>query len=91
MSALAIENLVVNRTGIPVVRGVNLIAKAGEISVLLGSNGAGKTTLLEGISGSFRPAGALRSMAPISPAALPATAPAPGSAMSNRGARCSAK
>lgn len=51
MSALAIENLVVNRTGIPVVRGVNLIAKAGEISVLLGSNGAGKTTLLEGISG----------------------------------------
>lgn len=51
MSALTIENLVVNRTGIPVVRGVNLIAKAGEISVLLGSNGAGKTTLLEGISG----------------------------------------
>jgi branched-chain amino acid transport system ATP-binding protein len=51
MSALEISQFVVNRSGIPVIRGVDLIARAGEISVLLGSNGAGKTTLLEGISG----------------------------------------
>lgn len=57
MSALAVEKLVVNRSGIPVVRGVDLVAKSGEISVLLGSNGAGKTTLLEGISGIIPAAG----------------------------------
>lgn len=51
MSALDVKGLVVNRAGIPVVRGIDLVARAGEISVLLGSNGAGKTTLLEGISG----------------------------------------
>ncbi len=51
MSALAVEKLVVNRSGAPMVRGVDLIAESGQISVLLGSNGAGKTTLLEGISG----------------------------------------
>lgn len=51
MTSLDIKNLVVNRSGIAVVRGVDLIARSGQISVLLGSNGAGKTTLLEGISG----------------------------------------
>lgn len=51
MSSLAISGLIINRGGIPVVRGVDLIANPGEVSVLLGANGAGKTTLLEGISG----------------------------------------
>jgi branched-chain amino acid transport system ATP-binding protein len=51
MTTLSINGLVVNRSGIPVVRGVDLEAKSGEISVLLGSNGAGKTTLLESLSG----------------------------------------
>ncbi|MBL0373234.1 ABC transporter ATP-binding protein [Rhizobium sp. KVB221] len=51
MTTLSINGLIVNRSGIPVVRGVEIEAKSGEISVLLGSNGAGKTTLLEGISG----------------------------------------
>lgn len=51
MNVLEIQNLVIKRIGIPVVRDVSLIARAGEISVLLGANGAGKTTLLEGISG----------------------------------------
>ena len=51
MTALSINGLVVNRSGIPVVRGVDLSVSSGEISVLLGSNGAGKTTLLESLSG----------------------------------------
>ncbi|MFK0164411.1 ABC transporter ATP-binding protein [Rhizobium sp. NPDC090279] len=51
MTALSIKDLVVNRSGIPVVRGVDLSVSSGEISVLLGSNGAGKTTLLESLSG----------------------------------------
>jgi branched-chain amino acid transport system ATP-binding protein len=51
MTVLSINGLIVNRSGIPVVRGIDLEAKSGEISVLLGSNGAGKTTLLESLSG----------------------------------------
>lgn len=51
MTALSIKDLVVNRSGIPVVRGVDLAVSSGKISVLLGSNGAGKTTLLESLSG----------------------------------------
>lgn len=51
MTVLSVKGLVVNRSGIPVVRGVDLAVSSGEISVLLGSNGAGKTTLLESLSG----------------------------------------
>lgn len=51
MNLFEARRLMVNRMGIPVVRGVDLIARKGEISVLLGANGAGKTTLLEGLSG----------------------------------------
>lgn len=51
MTSLTIKALRVDRSGIPVVRGVDLLARGGEISVLLGSNGAGKTTLLESLSG----------------------------------------
>lgn len=51
MTTLSIKGLVVNRSGIPVVRGVDLAVASGQISVLLGSNGAGKTTLLESLSG----------------------------------------
>lgn len=51
MNVLETQHLVIKRVGIPVVREVSIIARAGEISVLLGANGAGKTTLLEGISG----------------------------------------
>ena len=57
MSALAVNGLIVNRAGIPVVRGVDIVANPGEVSVLLGANGAGKTTLLEGISGVIPVAG----------------------------------
>jgi branched-chain amino acid transport system ATP-binding protein len=52
MSALAIENLSVNRTGLPVVRKASLVVDEGTITVLLGANGAGKTTLMEAIGGS---------------------------------------
>ena len=51
MTTLSIKGLQVDRSGIPVIRGVDLEAKGGEIRVLLGSNGAGKTTFLESLSG----------------------------------------
>ncbi|MCB1444938.1 MAG: ABC transporter ATP-binding protein [Rhizobiaceae bacterium] len=51
MTNLSIKALEVDRSGIPVIRGVDFVAASGEISVLLGSNGAGKTTLLESLSG----------------------------------------
>jgi len=50
-AALSVEELQVNRLGQPVVRGVDLTVKAGEVTVLLGANGVGKSTLLDGISG----------------------------------------
>lgn len=51
MKALEVENLVVNRGGLPVIRGASIKVDQGTITVLLGANGAGKTTLLEGIAG----------------------------------------
>lgn len=51
MTALSIKGLHVDRSGIQIIRGIELEARSGEISVLLGSNGAGKTTLLESLSG----------------------------------------
>jgi branched-chain amino acid transport system ATP-binding protein len=51
MNVLETQELEIKRVGIPGVRDLSIIARAGEISVLLGANGAGKTTLLEGISG----------------------------------------
>jgi branched-chain amino acid transport system ATP-binding protein len=51
VTKLSINDLHVDRGGIPIIRGVDFHAAGGEISVLLGSNGAGKTTLLESLSG----------------------------------------
>ncbi len=48
---LRVDDVTVARAGVPVVRGVTLVAPAGEVTALLGPNGAGKTTLLEAISG----------------------------------------
>jgi branched-chain amino acid transport system ATP-binding protein len=41
--------------GHPVLRGINLVAKPGHITVILGPNGAGKSTLLRAIAGFLRP------------------------------------
>lgn len=57
MSSLRVENLSVNRAGLPVVRNASLIVDEGTITVLLGANGAGKTTLLEGIAGAVASSG----------------------------------
>ncbi len=59
MSALVVENLTVNRNGLPVVREASLVVDEGTITVLLGANGAGKTTLLEGIAGAVSSTGGM--------------------------------
>jgi len=42
-------------SGHPVLRGVNLLARPGQITVVLGPNGAGKSTLLRVIAGFLQP------------------------------------
>ncbi|ENR02056.1 hypothetical protein H721_03218 [Brucella ovis IntaBari-2006-46-332] len=51
MTTFSVKALQVDRASIPVIRGVDVEVRSGEISVLLGSNGAGKTTFLESLSG----------------------------------------
>jgi len=48
---LELRSVTVQREGAKIVRGVDLVAPRGQVTVLLGPNGAGKTTLLEAISG----------------------------------------
>ncbi len=52
-----IEGLDAGYGGVPVVRGLNLQVRSGEVVALLGPNGAGKTTTLLTISGLLRPLG----------------------------------
>lgn len=56
---LKIENLSFrySRHGAPVLRGVNMELRAGEIGIVLGKNGSGKTTLFKNILGICRPTG----------------------------------
>ena len=48
---LQADGLVAGHDGVPVVHGVDLAVRAGEVVVLLGANGAGKSTTLLTISG----------------------------------------
>jgi iron complex transport system ATP-binding protein len=49
MSELVVRELNVDLDGKPVLRDIDLIARAGEVIGLIGPNGAGKTTLLKAI------------------------------------------
>jgi len=53
--ALVLKELSAGYRGVPVVRGLNLAVRPGEVVALLGPNGAGKTTTLETIAGLNRP------------------------------------
>ena len=52
---LRVDNIYVNISKIPVLRGVNLYVGKGELVALLGRNGAGKTTTLRSIMGILKP------------------------------------
>ena len=51
MTVLHISGLDAGYNGVPVVRGLDLEVRSGEVVALLGPNGAGKTTTLRTISG----------------------------------------
>ncbi len=49
--AIEVKDLDTGYAGVPVVRGLNLVVRPGEVVALLGPNGAGKTTTLLTLSG----------------------------------------
>lgn len=57
--------------GTPVLRGVDLVLRPGEIYALLGPNGAGKTTLIRALCGRIRPDGGAVRLNGRDPARVP--------------------
>lgn len=55
MSVLRLDGVGVSRGAGPVISGVDLEVRSGEVTAVVGPNGAGKTSLLESISGVVRP------------------------------------
>jgi ABC-type branched-subunit amino acid transport system ATPase component/branched-subunit amino acid ABC-type transport system permease component len=54
---LRVDGLTAGYGEVEVLHGVDLVANAGEITVLLGANGAGKSTLCAAVAGTVRPTG----------------------------------
>jgi branched-chain amino acid transport system ATP-binding protein len=52
---LEVRDLVAGYGGVPILHGLSLDVKPGEITAVLGANGVGKTTLNRAISGLIRP------------------------------------
>ena len=48
---LSVKNLTANVDGNPILKGLNLEVKAGEVHAIMGRNGSGKSTLLQIIAG----------------------------------------
>ena len=55
--ALQVRGLAAEHDGVPVLDGIDLDARAGEIVALLGTNGSGKSTLLDTVAGVHRSSG----------------------------------
>jgi energy-coupling factor transport system ATP-binding protein len=54
-AVLRVEEVHASYNGSPVLRGVSLDLRAGEVSVIMGRNGAGKSTLLKALVGLIKP------------------------------------
>lgn len=52
---LVVDKLTAGYGGPPVINGVSMVARRGEITAIVGPNGAGKSTLLKAIAGLIRP------------------------------------